>query len=111
MVTEDLWIERLDGAFAVRSNIGGIVSEGHECRQSAHDWIAEYRSEQAEAAAAEAEDYAAESAMLDEIYRQVSCRLDADLPADHPRNNAVRLALKALDGISAPTSHDVREAA
>jgi hypothetical protein len=36
--------------------------------------------------------------------------LTADLPADHPRNNAVKLALRALDTISVPVSED-REAA
>jgi hypothetical protein len=115
MQTEDLWIVPLDHAWAVRSDREGIVSEGHDCRASAQDFIDERRAAEDEARAAdEAQqqaDYMAECEMLDAIFREVSRRYDCDLPEAHPRNRAVKLALEALDGISKPIAADMAEAA
>jgi hypothetical protein len=49
MQTEDLWIVPLDHAWAVRSDREGIVSEGHDCRASAQDFIDERRAAEDEA--------------------------------------------------------------
>jgi hypothetical protein len=113
-VIEDLWIISKDHAWAVQSDLHGIVEEGFDCRAAAQHFIDDRRAAEAaeaeEAQRVEAEAYADESKMLDSIYREIARKYDADLSADHPRNNAVKLALRAIDGISVPMSDD-REAA
>jgi hypothetical protein len=113
-MTEDLWVVSKDHAWAVQSDLHGIVEEGFDCRAAAQHFIDDRRAAEAaeaeEAQRVEAETYAAESAMLDSIYREIARQYDADLSTDHPRNNAVKRALRALDSISVPVSED-REAA
>lgn len=107
-MAEDLWIVSLDHAWAVQSDREGIVSEGHDCRASAQDFIDERRAAEDEALMAdEAEQqasYMAEQRELDEIYRLIARKYDADLPETAPINRAVRLSLDAIDrlGRSAP---------
>lgn len=75
----------------------------HDCEADAA-FAAQEHAEQGMSEAEKAESYAVESEMLDSIFREVSRRYDADLAADHPKNRAVRLALRAIDTISVPVS-------
>lgn len=94
---------------ALHSEFGWISD--HDCEAEAIFAAQDDANERADLAEAEdAENYRIESEMLDRIYRQVSYLDDADLPEDHPRRRAVKLALAALDSISVPVSED-RQAA
>lgn len=55
----------------------------------------------------QAADYFAESAELDRLYREISYRYRADLPATDPLNAAVRIVLDAINGLNRPVPADL----
>lgn len=118
MSREILTVVVLDRAYAVRSDRDGIVSEGHDCRASAEDWIldrqdAELAAEEAERAAArepdeadvlarayeaqQAADYAEEVRLLDAIYAATTRLLSSGDPRLANRDAVVRKVLAKLD--------------